>query len=101
MEKIIRSWTAGLIEVSHPEKTAVIETPSFDGTSPRLDLLQISARDLGQHLEKTALHRDTFRENHVPMHQSLDDDFSDDSDSTDSSYESDYESTEGNFDVCP
>lgn len=101
MEKIIRSRTAGLIEVSHPEKTVVVETPSFDETSPRLDLLQISAPDLGQCLEKAVAHRNTFRENHVPMHQSLDDDLSDDSDSTDTSYESDYESTEGDCDVRP
>lgn len=99
MEKIIRSRTAGLIEVSHPEKTAVVENPSFDGTSPRFGVAQFSALDLGQRLEKAASDRNTFRQNHIPTHQSLDDDLSDDSDSSDSSYEDSYESIEGDFDV--
>lgn len=103
MEKIIRSRTAGLIEVSHPEKTAVVETPSFDGTSPRFGVAQILALDpdLGQDLEKAALDRNTFRQNHIPTHQFLDEDVSEHSDSTDSSYENNYDRTEDDFDVHP
>lgn len=103
MEKIIRSRTAGLIEVSHPKKTSVIETPSFDRTSPRFGVAQILAldQDLGQHLEKAALDRNTFRQNHISMHQSLDEDVSEDSDSSDSSYEDNYDRTEDDFDVHP
>lgn len=95
MEKIIRSRTAGLIEVSHPGKAAVVETPAFAGLSPS------STLDLGQRLEKAALGRNTSRYNHIPMRQSSDEDLSDDSDSSDSSYESNDEPIEDDFDIHP
>ena len=101
MEKIIRSRTAGLIEVSHPEKNAVVESPSFDEASQCFDITQDSPLDLARCLEKAALDRN-YRPKHIPINQFVDGDLSDiDSDSSESSYESNYEPFEDSFDVHP
>ena len=101
MEKFIRSRTAGLIEVSHSEKKAVVETPYFDETSQYFGIAQDPPLDLAWGLEKAALDRN-YRPKHIPTNQFVDGDLSDiSSDSSESSYESNYEPFEDSFDVLP